>query len=156
MLELLSKKDVQTIRILQDFNVSTERVFSFFSDHNRLSEIYPAFIHRIIDAPNPFNCNDVGSSRIIIGFPVVLQETITAYIENKYIEYKISSVSPLKTHIGKMNFIPLSENQSRLEYVIEFEPLVPFTGFLLLQLNTKIVQDALGVLVRRFKENPNY
>ena len=55
-----------------------------------------------------------------------------------------------------MNFIPLSENQSRLEYVIEFEPLVPFTGFLLLQLNTKIVQDALGVLVRRFKENPNY
>jgi len=153
---ILKKNNVQTIRLLQDFNVSVERVFSFFSDHNRLSEIYPAFIRRIVDAPNPFNCNDVGSARIIIGFPVVLQETITAYVENKYIEYKISSVSPLKNHIGKMNFIQLGENKSRLEYVIEFEPLVPFTGFLLLQLNTKIVQDALGILVQRFKENPNY
>ncbi|MCB0511873.1 MAG: SRPBCC family protein [Chitinophagales bacterium] len=153
---ILKKNNVQTIRLLQDFNVSVERVFSFFSDHNRLSEIYPAFIRRIVDAPNPFNCNDVGSARIIIGFPVVLQETIIAYVENKYIEYKISSVSPLKNHIGKMNFIPMGVNQSRLEYVIEFEPLVPFTGFLLLQLNTKIVQDALSILVQRFKENPNY
>ena len=153
---ILKKNNVQTIRLLQDFNVSVERVFSFFSDHNRLSEIYPAFIRRIVDAPNPFNCNDVGSARIIIGFPVVLQETIIAYVENKYIEYKISSVSPLKNHIGKMNFIPMGVNQSRLEYAIEFEPLVPFTGFLLLQLNTKIVQDALSILVQRFKENPNY
>ena len=153
---LVRKNNVQRIQFLQDFSVGAGRVFSFFSDHNRLSEIYPAFIRRIIDAPNPVNCNDVGSSRIVIGLPVVFQETITAYIENKYLEYKITSVSPLKNYIGKMSFIDLGEHRSRLEYIIEFESFIPFTGFLFQQINTKVVQDALSILVRKFKENPNY
>jgi hypothetical protein len=150
------EKNIQTIRFLQDFNVGVERVFSFFSDHNRLSEIYPAFVHRITDSPNPANCNDVGSERIIISLPVMLRETITVYIENKYIEYNITSISPLKSYTGKMNFIDTGGGKSRLDYVIEFEPLLPFTGFWLHQFNTKWIQDALGILARKFKENPNY
>lgn len=151
----LSEK-LHQIHFLQDFKAPVKNVFSFFSDHNRLSEIYPAIIRRIIDSPNPTNCNDVGSSRIIITFPLIIQETITKYIENKYIEYQITTPSPLKNHIGKMNFIEIDENNSRLDYIIEFEALIPYTGFFIQQINTKVVQNALSILARKFSENPNY
>ncbi len=156
ILGLQKTKEKQQLHFLQDFDAPVQRVFSFFSDHNRLGEIYPAFIRRIIDAPNPANCNDVGSVRIIISFPLVFQETITQYIEPRYIEYKITSASPLKNHIGKMNFIELPDNRTRLDYIIEFEPLVPYTGFFMNQLNTKLVLDALSALARKFKQQPNY
>lgn len=146
----------QRLHFLQDFDAPIYNVFSFFSEHNRLGEIYPAFIRRIMDAPNPRNCNDVGSTRIIISLPMVFQETITNYTEPTYLEYKITAGSPFKNHIGKMTFIKISETKTRLEYVIEFEPWIPFTGFILHQLNTKIVQDALSTLARKFKQNPNY
>jgi hypothetical protein len=147
---------VHRIHFLQDFNVPVQSVFSFFSDHNRLSEIYPALIKRIVDSPNPTNCNDVGSAIIIVSLPLVFQETITKYIENKYIEYKITTPSPLKNHIGKMNFIALDDTSSRLDYVIEFEALIPYSGFFIQQINTKLVQNALSNLERKFRENINY
>ncbi len=149
-------KEKQRLHFLQDFDAPVQRVFSFFSDHNRLGEIYPAFIRRITDSRNPANCNDVGSARLIISFPLFFQETITQYIESRYIEYKITSASPLKNHIGKMNFVELPGNRTRLDYIIEFEPLVPYTGFFMNQLNTKLVLDALSTLARKFKQNPNY
>ncbi|HOU47290.1 MAG TPA: SRPBCC family protein [Chitinophagales bacterium] len=150
------KEELQKLHFLQDFDAPIKNVFSFFSDHNRLGEIYPAFIKRITNAPNPANCNDVGSTRVIIRIPLVMQETITQYIENKYLEYKITFGSPLKNHIGKMQFTALSPTKTRLEYIIEFEPWIPYTGFLLHQINSKIVHDALGTLALKFKQNPNY
>jgi len=156
MLALFTKKEKQRIHFLQDFEAPVKNVFAFFSDHNRLKEIYPGFIKRIIDAPNPTNCNDVGSSRIIISLPLIFQETVTQYIEPFYLEYKITVGSPLKNHIGKMNFIEISPTKTRLDYVIEFEPLIPYTGFLIQQINHKVVQDALSALARKFKQNPNY
>lgn len=156
MLGISTNNEKQKLRFLQDFDAPIRNVFSFFSDHNRLNEIYPAFIRRIVDSPNPANCNDVGSSRIIISFPIFIQETVTQYIESKYLEYKITLGSPLKNHIGKMNFIELSPTRTRLDYSIEFEPLIPYTGFIINQINTKIVQEALSNLARKFKQNPNY
>lgn len=153
---ITTKKELQRIHFLQDFDAPVKNVFSFFSDHNRLNEIYPAFIRRIINSPNPTNCNDVGSSRIIVSFPVVFQETVTKYIESKYLEYKITFGSPIKNHTGKMNFLELSPTKTRLDYVIEFEPLIPYTGFIIQQINQKLVQEALSTLVRKFKQNPNY
>ncbi len=156
MLGFRTNNEKQRIHFLQDFEAPIKNVFSFFSDHNRLGEIYPGFIKRIIDAPNPTNCNDVGSSRIIISLPLVFQETVTKYTEPTYLEYKITLGSPLKNHIGKMNFIELSDNRTRLDYVIEFEPYIPYTGFIINQINHKLVQDALSTLARKFKQNPNY
>jgi hypothetical protein len=156
MLALKTNKEKQRIHFLQDFEAPIKNVFAFFSDHNRLREIYPGFIKRIVDAPNPTNCNDVGSSRIIISLPLIFQETVTQYIEPFYLEYKITLGSPLKNHIGKMNFIEITPNKTRLDYVIEFEPLIPYTGFFIQQINHKVVQDALSTLARKFKQNPNY
>ena len=45
-------------------------------------------------------------------------------------------------------------NQTRLDYVIEFEPFIPYTGFLMNQINNKVVQNALSTLAGKFKQNP--
>ncbi|MEZ5054568.1 MAG: SRPBCC family protein [Chitinophagales bacterium] len=156
MFGLSTQKERQRLHFLQDFEAPVRNVFSFYSDHNRLNEIYPAFIKRIIDSPNPTNCNDVGSARLIIGFPIFFTETITKYVENKYIEYAISYGSPIKNHIGKMQFIELSPNKTRLDYIIEFEPRIPYTGFFIHQINAKLVQESLSKLALRFRHNPNY
>lgn len=151
-----SNSPSERLHFLQDFDAPIKNVFSFFSDHNRLGEIYPAFIRRIENAPNPTNCNDVGSKRIIIRLPLILQETITQYIEPNYLEYKITSKGIIKHHVGKMNFTALSPEKTRLEYIIEFKAVLPFTGFIIQQINAKIIQDALSTLALKFKRNPNY
>ncbi|MFN8281950.1 MAG: SRPBCC family protein [Chitinophagales bacterium] len=148
--------NVERLHFLQDYSVDAYKVFSFFSDHNRLSEVYPAFMRRIIDSNDPRNANGLGSSRIIVTFPTIFQETITKYVEPSLIEYKITFGSPLKNHVGTMRFIDLGNGKSRLDYTIEFEPRIPKTGFFLRNLLEKQVGQAIRELAHRFEKNPNY
>ncbi|MBK6273845.1 MAG: SRPBCC family protein [Saprospirales bacterium] len=148
--------NVEKLHFLQDYNVPAYNVFSFFSDHNRLSEVYSAIIRRLTDSNDPRNANGLGSSRIVIAFPTIFQETITKYIEPTLIEYKITFGSPLKNHIGIMHFIDLGNGKSRLDYTIEFEPRIPKTGFFLRNLLEKQVGAAIRELAHRFEKNPNY
>ena len=146
----------ETIHFIQDYNVPVIKLFSFFSDHNRMGEVYPAFIRRIKDSNDPKNCNGLGSARLLITFPIFFQETITQYLEPKLIEYKITSGSPLKNHVGIMNFIDLGNGRSRLDYTIDFEARIPKTGFILKNLLEKQVGNAIREVARRFDKDPNY
>ncbi|HQO32215.1 MAG TPA: SRPBCC family protein [Chitinophagales bacterium] len=146
----------QTIHLLQDYPVPASRVFDFFSDHNRMGEVFPAFIRRIKDSKDPKNCNGLGSVRLLVTFPLFFQETITKYEPNKLIEYRITSASPLKNHIGTMRFIDLENGSSRLDYTIEFEGLIPASGFILKNVLEKQVGGAVRELAKRFGKNPNY
>ncbi len=147
----------ENIHIIQDFNVPPSSVFSFFSDHNRLSEIYPALIKLIMPSSDPTNINGIGSTRAIMRFPIMFTETITRYQEPSIIEYKITFGGGVKNHRGFMQFYPLDNGErTRLDYLIEFEPLLPLTGFFLKLLNKKVVWEAVRELAKRFDENPNY
>jgi hypothetical protein len=148
--------DKQTIHFIQDYSVPAKNVFSFFSDHNRMGEVYPAFIRRVKDSNDPKNCNGVGSERLLVTFPLFFRETVTKYIEPVLIEYKITSASPLKNHVGTMKFMELENGRSRLDYTIEFEPLVPKTGFIIRNLLEKQVGNAIREVARRFDKDPNY
>ena len=146
----------QIIHFIQDYSVPAQKVFSFFSDHNRMGEIFPAFIRRVKDSPDPKNCNGLGSVRLLITVPLFFRETITQYTESSLIEYKITSGSPLKNHVGTMKFIDLENGSSRLDYTIEFDALIPKTGFILKNLLEKQVGNAIRELARRFDKDPNY
>lgn len=147
----------QKIHIIQDFNACPYRVFSFFSNHDRLSEIYPAFIKLIVPSSDPVNLYGVGSIRAIFRFPLFFTETITRYIEPTLIEYKINFGSPVKNHVGIMKFYPLEGGEkTRLDYTIEFEPIIPYSGFLINTLNKKFVMDALSLLALRFNQNKDF
>lgn len=146
----------ELIHFVQDYNVPVNRVFSFFSDHNRWGEVFPAFIRRIQNSSDPSNANGLGSVRLIVTFPTIFTETITQYQEPSLIEYRITLGGPLKNHVGTMRFQELGPNTSRLDYTIEFEPLIPRTGFILKNLLEKQVGQAIRELARRFDKNPDY
>lgn len=146
----------EIIHFIQDYPVPVSKVFAFFSDHNRMGEVYPAFIRRIQDSNDPQNVNGLGSVRLLVTLPAIFTETITQYTEPSLIEYRISFGSPLKNHIGTMHFTDLGNGTSRLDYTIEFEPRIPYTGFILKNLLEKQVGDAIRELARRLEKNPDY
>jgi ribosome-associated toxin RatA of RatAB toxin-antitoxin module len=146
----------ESIHFIQDYDVPVYQVFSFFSDHNRMGEVYPAFIKRIQDSSDPKNANGLGSVRLLVTFAAIFTETITQYSEPSLIEYRISFGSPLKNHVGTMNFMDLGNGRCRLDYTIEFEPRIPKTGFLLRNLLEKQVGGAIRELAKRFEKNPGY
>ncbi|MCB9034088.1 MAG: SRPBCC family protein [Chitinophagales bacterium] len=148
---------MEKIHILQDFDAPIHNVFAFISNHNRWNEIFPAaYLRRVINSPDPKNINGVGSTRIVATFPFPFFETITQYQEDKYLEYKISSPSILKNHIGKMNFIALSDRKCRLDYTIEFDGVIPFSSFIIRNILEKEVGNGIRDLALKFKRNPNY
>jgi hypothetical protein len=79
--------------------------------------------------------NGLGSVRKInIGPLPSFEETITGFEENRFIEYKITKGSPIKNHVGTLNF---SETGTGcvLDYEIKLESKIPFT--------TGIIKSAL-------------
>lgn len=147
------------IRFVQDFEVPPSIVFGFFSNHESLSKIYPGAFKRVVNSIDPRNANGIGSVRRITNFPLVFEETITQYNEPSFIKYKITAgATPIKNHIGQMHFLPLESGKCRLDYTIEFDPILdlPFQSFLLKNIMEKMVGDAVRELAKRFKENPRY
>ena len=148
---------MQKIHILQDFDVPRERVFDFLSDHETLSEIYPGAFKRIVNSMDPANANGLGSVRRITNFPLVMDEEVTAFIYPDKIEYKLLESPVIKDHLGIMKFYVLDNGtRSRLDYTIEFEGKIPFTGFILRNLLEPLVGNAIRNLARKFKKNPRY
>lgn len=114
---------MQRVELTQDFALPVERVFSYLAEHTNLEPIFGAKITRVRDGKD--EPNGVGSvRRLKIGPLAPLEETITAFVRNELIEYKITKGSPLKDHVGTMRFAPTADG-SRLHYVIEFGAKVP-------------------------------
>lgn len=148
---------MEKIHLLHDFDVPRERVFDFFSEHERLSEIYPGAFKRIVNSNNPTNANGLGSVRRITNFPLVLEEIITKFNPPSLIEYRVINSSLLNHHKGTMNFYELDNGvRTRLDYIIEFTPRLPFVGFISKNVAQSVIVNALKELSKKFKENPNY
>jgi hypothetical protein len=146
----------ETIHLLQDFDAPAEKVFAFFSDHERWSEMFPAAFKRIQFGEDPKDANSKGSVRRIIAFPLVIEETITEYRYPHLIEYKVTYGFGLKNHCGTMQFIDIGNGKCRLDYKIVFEPALPLSGFVLRNLLQKLISNGVGSAARKFRENPNY
>lgn len=148
--------DKETIHLLQDFDVPVDRVFSFFTDHERLSKIVPASVKRIQFGEDPKDANSKGSVRRIIAFPIIIEETVTQYEPNQFMAYTITYGFGLKNHLGTLRFTPLGERRSRLEYKIEFEPVIPFSGFLIKNLLQKVIGDGVREAARKLPIDPHF
>ncbi|MCP4121278.1 MAG: SRPBCC family protein [Bacteroidetes bacterium] len=149
---------MQKIHIIQDFDVPREKVFSFFSQHERLSEIYPGAFKRIVNSNDPSNINGLGSVRRITNFPIVLDEKVTRFSDPGLIEYKLIEGAPMiRNHIGIMHFYELDNGaRSRLDYTIEFEGKLPMSGFILKNLMESTIGGGVRDLSKRFSQDPNY
>lgn len=124
VLLLESSVALQRIDIEKRFPFSVEKLFAHLSEHEHLAELFkPAKVSRLRNGDH--DRNGVGSVRKLrVGPGPSFEETVTAFEENRLIEYRITRGSPLRNHFGRMQFAADGDG-SRLHYTIEFEGKVP-------------------------------
>ena len=129
-----------TIEINETFNVPRKKVFALFADHQRFGKMLGAPVKRIKDSDQA-DPNGLGSVRKIGIGPLTLEETVLNFEPDTLIEYAITSMSPIKNHLGRIRFSETPDGQTQLNYTITFEDIVPFSG--------KVVSVALEQGLRR-------
>ena len=129
-----------TINIDETFDVPRSRVFALFADHKRFGQLLGAPVKRIKDSDQA-DPNGIGSVRKIGIGPIGLEETVLNFEPDSLIEYAITSVSPIRNHLGRIRFEDTPDGLTRVQYTIQFEDIVPFTG--------KLVSNALEQGIRR-------
>ncbi|MBC7183155.1 MAG: SRPBCC family protein, partial [Marinobacter sp.] len=113
---------------------------ALFADHHRFGKLLGAPVKRIKDSDQA-DPNGTGSVRKIGIGPVALEETVTSFEPDSLIEYTITSMSPIRNHLGRIRFEDTPEGHTRVNYTITFEDIIPFTG--------KVVSSALEQGIRR-------
>lgn len=129
-----------TIDIDETFDVPRSRVFALFADHKRFGQLLGAPVKRIKDSDQA-DPNGIGSVRKIGIGPIGLEETVLNFEPDSLIEYAITSLSPIRNHLGRIRFEDTPDGLTRVQYTIQFEDIVPFTG--------KLVSNALEQGIRR-------
>jgi hypothetical protein len=128
----------QLITINQTFNAPLRQVFATLCDHETFGKICGINMQRVVDGRE--SPNGLGSIREIkIGLLPAFQETVTKYIENERMEYKITKGSPIKNHLGVLSFSEKG-GKTQLHYTIELESKIPLTTF--------VIKSALGFGIR--------
>lgn len=129
-----------TFEIDETFNVPRNKVFALFADHQSFGKLLGAPVKRIknSDQADP---NGLGSVRKVGIGPIGLEETVTSFEPDILIEYTITSMSPIRNHLGRIRFEDTPEGHTRVRYRITFEDRVPYTG--------KLVSTSLERAIRR-------
>jgi uncharacterized protein YndB with AHSA1/START domain len=118
----------QHILIEKEYSLPIEEVFNQVTDHENFGRLIGTKILRTTDSTSEY-VNGEGSVRRIHIFPLPsFEETVTAFKNNEYFEYKITQGSPIKNHIGKLSFSTEGET-TRLKYTIDFDVKIPLPGF---------------------------
>ncbi len=129
-----------TIEINETFDMPRDRVFALFADHHRFGKLIGAPVKRIKDSDQA-DPNGIGSVRKIGIGPIGLKETVLNFEPDSLIEYAITSLSPIRNHMGRIRFEETADGLTRINYTITFDDIVPFTG--------KVVSTALEQGLRR-------
>ncbi|MDC0662742.1 SRPBCC family protein [Marinobacter sp. SS21] len=128
------------IEVDETFDVPRKKVFALFAEHERFGKLLGAPAKRIKDSDQA-DPNGLGSVRKIGIGPIGLEETVVGFEPDSLIEYSITSFSPLKNHIGRIRFEDTPDGQTRVNYTITFDDIIPFTG--------KLIQTALEQGIRK-------
>jgi uncharacterized protein YndB with AHSA1/START domain len=109
----------------QDFSKPLDRVFAYLSEHEHLEALFGAKVTRLRDGTDGQR-NGVGSvRRLKVGPMPPFEETVTEFIPNQLIRYRITKGSPLRDHEGVMTFSPNGGSGAHLHYEISFGTAVP-------------------------------
>ena len=124
----------------RDFNAPVEQVFNHLAEHENLQELFGAKVKRVRDGET--ERNGVGSRRELkIGPLPSFDETVTQYVPNELIEYKITRGTPLDGHVGTMRFSPTASGGTHFDYRIRFASKLPGVA--------AIVSKAVGTNIKK-------
>ncbi len=115
----------QEVRLRKRIDAPIEAVFAFFADHQRFASLFGARGSRILEGDG--NPNGLHSVRRVGPGLLAFEETIVAFEPQRRIAYQITRGSPLKNHIGIINFSS-EGNCTVIDYVIRFDGRLPGIG----------------------------
>lgn len=112
------------VLVEHDFTKPVDRVFAYLSEHENLKAVFGARIKRLKDGDDGHR-NGVGSVRELrVGPLPAFEETVTEFVVDQLVRYRITRGSPLTGHEGTMQFRP-SGSGTHLRYEITFGAKVP-------------------------------
>jgi uncharacterized protein YndB with AHSA1/START domain len=115
---------VQRIVFERDFSRPPQRVFAYLSEHEHLGPLFGVKVKRLRDGDDGQR-NGVGSARQLRMGPLPpFEETVTEFVPDELIRYRITKGSPLRDHEGVLQFAPRGEG-TRLRYEISFRTALP-------------------------------
>lgn len=120
----------QKVKFEQFFAAPREKVFAWFAHHEKFGKVWPGRTRRVQASADALEPNGLGSIREIRSGGAVFEETITVFEPPSLIEYRVTRGGPIKNHVGRMRFADTGGG-TQLDYTIEFDPRIPFTGGLI-------------------------
>jgi uncharacterized protein YndB with AHSA1/START domain len=106
---------------------SPELLFPFLAEHENLGLLFGGKVTRVRDGSDGHR-NGVGSTRRLKPpLAPALEETVTEFVPDELIRYRISRGSPLRDHEGVMRFTP-DGTGTALHYEITFRGAFPGVG----------------------------
>ncbi len=112
------------VHVTHDFAKPPDRVFAYLSEHENLGPLFGAKVKRLRDGDD--DRNGVNSARELkVGPLPPFVETVHEVVPNKKIVYRITKGSPLKDHVGVMQFSPLPGGGTHFDYTIRIASTIP-------------------------------
>jgi uncharacterized protein YndB with AHSA1/START domain len=135
------------VHIERDFAKPPERVFAYLAEHENLAEVFGAKIERLRDGDDGER-NGVGSvRRLQIGPLPPFEETVSEFVPSERVVYGITKGSPLKGHVGVMEFAPTAGG-TRFVYDIRLASPIPGLALLVRTALTRSITQALPKVER--------
>ncbi|MFZ2869877.1 SRPBCC family protein [Zavarzinia sp.] len=137
------------------FNVTIKAprplVYSWLGDHEKFGSLLPGRTTRIVDGTGASGINGEGSVRRVSFGISHTDEKVTAAIPDEYVEYTVVDGSPVKNHLGRIRLADAADGGTEIDYRIEFDPRIPFTGAPTEMLVRAIIGGGLAKLKRRLE-----
>ncbi len=130
------------IHVEHDFSKPPERIFAHLAEHENLAAVFGAKVTRLRDGEDGER-NGVGSCRrLSVGPLPSFEETVTEFVPSERIVYRITKGSPLRGHVGRMDFAPASGG-TRFVYDIRLASPIPGLAPLVRAVLTRSIKQSL-------------
>jgi uncharacterized protein YndB with AHSA1/START domain len=131
------------VHVEHDFEQPVEPVFSYLAEHENLGVLFPIKVERVRDGEDGER-NGVGSCRRLSANGLMpFEETVTAFVPNERIVYRITKGSPLRGHEGVMTFTPTASGGTHLDYRIRLSSPIPGLALVVKQALTRSIASGL-------------
>lgn len=148
----------QYIEVTQDFPAPVAQVFAELTDHVKFGQLLNTKITRILDGERGFQ-NGLGSVRKISPAPFLsFEERVVKFEPNELMEYIVSRGSPIKNHVGRMEFSAIDnskgQDHTRVHYTIRFEPKlsIPMLGGVLKKAIETPIKQGFNRLAKQYAQ----
>jgi uncharacterized protein YndB with AHSA1/START domain len=135
------------IHVEHDFSKPPERIFAHLAEHENLAAVFGAKVTRLRDGEDGQR-NGVGSRRRLnVGPLPAFEETVTEFEPSERIVYRITKGSPLRGHVGRMDFTA-TPGGTHFVYDIRLASPIPGLASMVRAVLTRSIRQSLPAVDR--------